>query len=70
MVSLVKGLGPMRLVTGAVLIAAAEQAFAHAHLIGFPHSAFASQVLLPTSLVLSIAGVVLLCWGLVADRKL
>ena len=59
----------MRMVTGAILIAAAEQAFAHAHTIGFPHAVFASQVLLPTSLVLSVAGLGFLVWGLVSERK-
>jgi hypothetical protein len=59
----------MRTITGAILIAAAEQAFAHAHLVGFPHSVFASQVLLPTSLVLVVAGVGFLLWGVIAERK-
>jgi len=59
----------MRMVTGAVLIGAAEQAFSHAHLIGFPHSVFASQVLLPTSLVLLVAGLGFLIWGVVTERK-
>jgi len=53
----------MRMVTGAILIAAAEQAFSHAHLIGFPHSFFASEVLLPTSLVLVVVGLGCLIWG-------
>jgi hypothetical protein len=59
----------MRLVTGAILIAAAEQAFSHAHLIGFPHGVFASQVLLPASLVLALAGLSFLTWGIVTERK-
>lgn len=59
----------MRMLTGAILIAAAEQAFSHAHLIGFPHSFFASEVLLPTSLVLVVAGVGFLIWGVVTERK-
>jgi hypothetical protein len=59
----------MRLVTGAILIAAAEQAFAHTHLIGFPNSVFAAEVLLPTSLVLAVVGLGFLLWGVVADRK-
>lgn len=59
----------MRLVTGAILIAAAEQAFSHAHLIGFPHGVFASQVLLPVSLVLAVAGLSFLTWGIVTERK-
>jgi hypothetical protein len=57
------------MVTGAILIGAAEQAFSHAHLIGFPHSVFASQVLLPGSLVLLVAGLGWLIWGLVTERK-
>jgi len=59
----------MRTITGAVLIAAAEQAFAHAHLVDFPQGAFASQVLIPASLVLAVAGVGFLLWGVVVERK-
>jgi hypothetical protein len=59
----------MRTVTGAILIAAAEQAFAHAHLVGFPHGVFASQVLLPASLVLLLAGLGFLLWGVITERK-
>lgn len=59
----------MRIVTGAILIAAAEQAFSHAHLIGFPHGVFASQVLLPGSLVLALAGLGFLIWGVITERK-
>lgn len=59
----------MRMVTGGILIAAAEQAFAHAHSIGFPHSIFAGQVLLPASLVLLLAGLAFLIWGVITERK-
>jgi hypothetical protein len=59
----------MRIVTGAILIAAAEQAFAHAYSIGFPHSVFAIQVLVPASLVLLLAGLCFLIWGLITERK-
>lgn len=59
----------MRTVTGAVLIVAAEQAFSHAYLIGFPHAVFASQVLLPSSLVLAVAGLGFLIWGVITERK-
>lgn len=59
----------MKMVTGAVLVLAAEQAFAHAHLIGFPHSAFAREVLLPASLVTALLGVAFLIWGLATERK-
>jgi hypothetical protein len=58
----------MRTVTGAILIAAAEQAFSHAHLIGFPHGVFASQVLMPTSLALLAVGLVFLVWGVITER--
>lgn len=59
----------MRMVAGSILIAAAEQAFAHAHMIGFPHSVFASEVLVPASLVLLVAGLGFLIWGVVTERK-
>lgn len=59
----------MRMVTGAILIAAAEQAFSHAHSIGFPHAVFASQVLLPGSTVLLAVGLVFLLWGIFTERK-
>jgi len=59
----------MRTITGGILILAAEQAFSHAHLIGFPHGVFASQVLLPTSLALLVAGLGFLMWGVVVERK-
>jgi hypothetical protein len=58
----------MRTVTGAILIAAAEQAFSHAHLVGFPHGVFANQVLLPASLVLLVAGLGFLVWGVLTER--
>ncbi len=59
----------MRMVTGAVLIAAAEQAFSHAYSIGFPHSVYAIEVLVPTSLLLLLAGLGFLIWGVVTERK-
>jgi hypothetical protein len=59
----------MRMITGAVLILAAEQAFAHAHQIGFPHQVFAREILLPASVALMLVGVGLLVWGVVRERK-
>ena len=59
----------MRMLTGAILVLAAEQAFAHAYLVSFPHQVFVSEVLLPTSLVLVLMGLAFLIWGLVADAK-
>ncbi len=59
----------MRMLTGAVLLAAAEQAYSHAHLIGFPHGATAKEVLLPTSLVFVGGGLAFLIWGIITERK-
>jgi hypothetical protein len=59
----------MRTITGAMLIVAAESAFAHAHLIGFPHQPFARDVLLPASAALAAVGLVFLIWGVVTEKK-
>ena len=59
----------MRMISGSVLILAAEQAFAHAHLIGFPHHVFAHEVLIPVSITLLLVGVGLLIWGVITERK-
>lgn len=58
----------MRMLTGAILLLTAEQAFAHAHLIGFPHELFAREVLYPASLLLGCCGGGVLVWGLLTDR--
>lgn len=59
----------MRMVTGAILLLAAEQAFAHAYLVGFPYQAFASEVLLPTASLLGIMGLAFLIWGIFTDCR-
>ena len=59
----------MRAITGAILLLAAEQAFAHAHLVGFPTQSVASEVLVPASMVLAVFGAVFLVWGLLADFR-
>ncbi len=59
----------MRMVTGAIFILAAEQAFSHAHQIQFPHQIFALQVLVPISLVLALIGIAFLIWGVFSERK-
>lgn len=58
-----------KLLAGAVLIHAAEQAYAHAYLIQFPHQGTASQNLIPASGILLALGLVLAVWGLVPERK-
>lgn len=59
----------MRTLAGAVLIAVAEQAFAHGLMIRFPNHLFASEVLLPSSAVLLFLGVSLLIWGVLTDFR-
>lgn len=59
----------MRMITGAILLLAAEQSFAHAYLIGFPHQSYASQVLVPGSLTLGLLGLAFLIWGLAMDGR-
>lgn len=58
----------MRMITGALLLLTAEQAFAHAHLVGFPHDVFVRRVFVPTSAALGALGAVILIWGLLTDR--
>lgn len=59
----------MRAITGAILLLTAEQAFAHAHLVGFPLQSVASEVLVPASMVLAAFGTLFLIWGLLADFR-
>ena len=58
----------MRMITGALLLLVAEQAFFHAHSIGFPHYRFVNEILLPVSGLLAIMGLVLIGTGLWLDR--
>ena len=59
----------MRALTGAILILAGEQAFAHAFLIGFPHQVYAQTILLPFAAAAVLAGLVLLVFGFFRDQK-
>jgi hypothetical protein len=59
----------MRTITGAILILAAEQAFSHAYLIGFPHQAYAQGILVPAAMLIGFVGVVVLFWGFLTERK-
>jgi hypothetical protein len=54
----------MKLVAGAILLLAAEQAYAQAHLIQFPNHDIASGVLIPAALVLAVLGGLVFAWGL------
>lgn len=59
----------MRTVTGAILILAAQQAFAQAHLVTFPHEVYVREIMIPASAVLLIFGVGFLIWGVISDRR-
>lgn len=59
----------MKLLAGTVLLLAAEQAYAHAHLVQFPNHDVAARVLIPASLVLVVLGSLLLVWGLLSECR-
>jgi len=59
----------MKLVSGSLLLLAAEQAFAHAHLVQFPNHDVASRVLVPASLILALMGATLFVWGLLTEAR-
>ena len=59
----------MKLLSGSVLLLAAEQAYAHLQLVQFPNHESAAAVLVPASLVLLILGTVLMVWGLLTETK-
>lgn len=54
----------MRMISGALLILTAEQAFSHSLLVQFPNTETAQDVLYPASLVLLTLGSLLMMWGL------
>lgn len=59
----------MKLLSGVVCLAAAEQAYAHAHLIQFPHHTAAAGVLVPASVVFLAVGVLLCLWSLLTEFR-
>lgn len=59
----------MKTISGAILILASEQAFAHSQMVPFPNHVFANEVLYPSSIGLAIVGIVLLIWGTIFDRQ-
>jgi len=58
----------MKLLSGAILLVGAEQAFAHAQLVQFPNQD-ASSVLIPVSLILLVLGTLLMIWGLLTECR-
>jgi len=59
----------MKLISGAILVLAAEQAYAHAQLVQFPNHESAAAVLVPASLVLVVLGILMLIWGLLTEVR-
>lgn len=59
----------MKILSGAILLVGAEQAFAHALLIQFPNQDTASRVLIPASVVMLCMGCLLVVWGLLAEVR-
>lgn len=59
----------MRTITGAILVLAAEQAFAHAYIVGFPNAPLVQDILVPASGVLALTGLAFLIWGTLSERK-
>lgn len=59
----------MKMITGAILLLIAELAFAHTHIIQFPHHLYVKEFLIPVSTVAGVLGVCLLIWGLVDDVR-
>ena len=59
----------MKLVSGALLLIGAEQAYAHANMVSFPNHGAASQVLIPASVVFFALGSLLLLWGLLTETR-
>jgi hypothetical protein len=59
----------MKMLSGALLLLASEQAYAHANLVQFPNHDSAAQVLYPASLVFLFLGVLLTAWGLLTEAR-
>ena len=59
----------MKMLSGALFLLAAEQAYAHANLVQFPNHDSAAEVLIPASVVFSVLGLILTAWGLVSDLR-
>ena len=58
----------MRMISGALLLLSAEQAFSHSLMIGFPNAQLAKEILYPASIILLILGIIMMSWGLVSGE--
>jgi hypothetical protein len=59
----------MKMVSGALLLLAAEQAFAHSQLVQFPNHDDAARILIPASVVFLALGALLFVWGLLTEAR-
>jgi len=59
----------MKIISGSILLSAAENAYAHAQLVGFPNHQSAAAVLAPARLILLILGSLLLVWGVFTETR-
>lgn len=59
----------MKILSGAIFLVGAEQAFAHAMLVQFPNQSTASAVLIPASVVMLAMGGLLVLWGLWVEMR-
>ncbi|MBS0264639.1 MAG: hypothetical protein JSS02_22080 [Planctomycetes bacterium] len=59
----------MKLLSGALFLLAAEQAFAHSQLVPFPNHDDAAHVLIPASVVFLTLGTLLVVWGLLTEAR-
>jgi len=59
----------MKLLSGSILLLAAEQAFAHAQLAQFPNHDVAARVLIPASVCCLVLGSLLFVWGLLTETR-
>lgn len=59
----------MKLVSGALLLVGAEQAYAHANLVQFPNYEPAAAVLFPAAVVFLALGMLLFVWGLLTETR-
>ena len=61
------GVSLMKTVSGALLLLAAEQSFAHAQLVQFPNHEIAGRFLIPAAVFFLALGGGLLTWGLLTE---
>lgn len=59
----------MKLLSRAILLVGAEQAYAHAELIQFSSEDAASAVLIPVSLIMLVLGTLFMIWGLLTESR-